>query len=122
MNSYDVIFILDPAFTEDGVEAEIATVRDVVARMGGEVPEVQKWGKKRLAYEVKKRKEGHYVLMKVGGLPGVVADLERHFRLTEPVLKGMVFRAEDPRKTRFKVKRHRNREGVATAAREVGDG
>ena len=35
MNSYDVIFILDPALTEDGVEAEIATVRDVVARMGG---------------------------------------------------------------------------------------
>ena len=54
MNSYEVIFILDPVLTEDGVEAEIGAVREVVAKKGGEVAEVQKWGKKRLAYEVKK--------------------------------------------------------------------
>ena len=122
MNSYEVIFILDPVLTEDGVEAEIGAVREVVAKKGGEVAEVQKWGKKRLAYEVKKRKDGQYILMKVGGPGGVVADLDRHFRITETILKGMVVRAEEPRRTRFKSKPSRSYGGVGTATQEVGDG
>ena len=122
MNAYEVIFILDPVLTEEGVEAEIGAVREVAAKKGGEVGEVQKWGKKRLAYEVKKRRDGQYILMKVGGSGGVVADLERHFRITETILKGMVVRAEEPRKARFKAKTHRSQEGVGTAAEEVGHG
>ena len=122
MNSYEVIFILDPVLTEDGVEAEIGAVREVVAKKGGEVAEVQKWGKKRLAYEVKKRRDGQYILMKVGGPGGVVADLDRHFRITETILKGMVVRAEEPRRTRFKSKPSLSYEGVGTATQEVGDG
>jgi len=122
VNSYEVIVLLDPALTEDGVEKEIGAVREVVVKKGGEVGEVQKWGKKRLAYEVKKRKDGQYVLMRVGGPAGVVSDLVRHFRLTETVLKGVVFRAEDSRKSRFKAKPLRSREGVAGADQEAGDG
>ena len=121
MNSYEVIFILDPVLTEDGVEAEIGAVREVVAKKGGEVAEVQKWGKKRLAYEVKKRRDGQYILMKVGGPGGVVTDLDRHFRITETILKGMVVRAEAPQRTRFKSKPSRSGE-VGTATQEVGDG
>ncbi len=119
---YEVIFILDPVLAEDGVEAEIGAVREVAAKKGSETLEVQKWGKKRLAYEVKKRRDGQYVLMKVRGEAGVVADLERHFRISETVLKGIVVRAEEPRKTRFKATPHRSREGVATTRQEVGDG
>lgn len=122
MNSYEVIFILDPGLTEDGVEGEIGAVREVVAKKGGEVAEVQKWGKKRLAYEVKKRGDGQYVLMKVGGPGGVVADLERHFRITETILKGLVVRAEEPRRTRFKVKPSRGHGGDGAATQEIGDG
>lgn len=122
MNSYEVIFILDPVLTEDGVEAEIGAVREVVAKKGGEVAEVQKWGKKRLAYEVKKRRDGQYILMKVGGPGGVVADLDRHFRITETILKGMVVRAAAPQRTRFKSKPSRSHGEVGTATQEVGDG
>ena len=122
MNSYEVIFILDPVLTEEGVEAEIGVVREVVAKKGGEVAEVQKWGKKRLAYEVKKRRDGQYILMKVGGPGGVVADLDRHFRITETILKGMVVRAQEPRRTRFKSKPSRSHGEVGMATQEVGDG
>ena len=123
MNQHEVIIILDPALTEDGVEAEISGLREVAAKKGGEVLEVQKWGKKRLAYEVKKRREGQYVLMKVGGMGEVVADLERHFRITEAILKGMIVRAEEPRqRRRFKVKPKATLEGSAvTTTQEVGD-
>lgn len=123
MNQHEVIIILDPALTEDGVEAEISGLREIAAKKGGEVLEVQKWGKKRLAYEVKKRREGQYVLIKVGGMGEVVADLERHFRITEAILKGMVVRAEEPRGRRFKAKSQAMLEGsIVTTTQEVGDG
>src|SRR5574337_1279906 len=94
VSQYEVIVILDPALTEDGVETEIDGLREVVAKKGGQVLEVQKWGKKRLAYEVKKRREGQYVLMRMESVGGVVADLERQVRITETILKGTVVRAE----------------------------
>lgn len=124
VTQYEVIMILDPVLTEDGVEAEIGGVREIVAKTGGQVLEVQKWGKKRLAYEVKKRREGQYVLMKVDSTGGVVADLERRFRITEAVLKGTVVRAEEPRRGRFKVKSGATIEGssIMTATQETGDG
>lgn len=123
MSQYEVIVILDPALTEEGVDKEIDGLREVAAKKDGQVLEVQKWGKKRLAYEVKKRREGQYVLLKVTGAGNVVADLERHFRITEVILKGTVIRAEEPRKGRFKVKSHATLGGSAvTAAQEAGDG
>lgn len=123
MSQHEVIVILDPALTEEGVEAEIGGLREVVAKKSGEVLEIQKWGKKRLAYEVKKRREGQYVLMKVGGMGEAVADLERHFRITEAILKGMVVRAEEPRERRLQAKSQATLGGSAvTTTREVGDG
>jgi len=122
VNSYEVIIILDPALTEAAVEAEVSAIREVVAKKGSEVQEVHKWGKKRLAYEIKKRRDGQYVLMQIGDAAGVVADLERHFRITEAILKGIVVRAEVPKKSRFQAKPQRSREGTGLAAEEVGHG
>jgi len=123
VSQYEVIVILDPALTEEGVDKEIDGLREVVTKRDGQVSEVQKWGKKRLAYEVKKRREGQYVLLKAAGAGGIVADLERYFRITEVILKGTVVRAEEPKKGRFKVKSHATPGGsVVTATREAGDG
>lgn len=123
VSQHEVIIILDPALTEDGVEREISGVREIAAKKGGEVLEVQKWGKKRLAYEVKKRREGQYVLMKMGGMGKVVADLERHFRITETILKGMIVRAEEHRGKRFKTKSQATLAGsTMITTQEVGDG
>jgi small subunit ribosomal protein S6 len=122
VSAYEVIVILDPALPEDGIEAEIGAIREIVAKRGGGVAEVQRWGKKRLAYEVKKRRDGQYLFMKVNAPPAVVADVARYARITETVLKGIVFRTEGPRKVRFKAKTPRTREAVGATAREGGDG
>lgn len=123
MSQHEVIVILDPALTEDGVEREISGLREIAVKKGAEVLEVQKWGKKRLAYEVKKQRDGQYVLMKVGGMGGIVADFERHFRITETILKGLIVKAEEHRGRRFKAKSQATLAGSATmTAQEVGDG
>jgi len=87
LRSYEVIFILDPALGDEGVDAAIAAASSVVAKEGGEVAEVQKWGKKRLAYAIKKRREGHYVFFRLQAPVKAVAELKRHLNIAEPVLK-----------------------------------
>jgi len=87
LRSYEVIFILDPGLGDDGVDAAIATASSAVTKEGGTVVEVQKWGKKRLAYEVKKRREGHYVFFRLQAPVKAVAELKRHLNIAEPVLK-----------------------------------
>jgi small subunit ribosomal protein S6 len=87
VRTYEVIFILDPGLADDGVDAAANAAKAVVAKEGGEVVEVQKWGKKRLAYEVKKRREGHYVYFKVQAGPKAMSELTRHLKIAEPVLK-----------------------------------
>ena len=104
MRSYEVIFILDPALGEDGVEAAVAAGKAVVTREGGEVEEIQKWGKKRLAYEVKKRREGHYIFFRMQAPAKAVGELERHLKIAEPVLKYLTVLAPAPRRKGGKAK------------------
>ena len=104
MRSYEVIFILDPALGDDGVDAAIAAASGVVTKEGGEVAEVQKWGKKRLAYGVKKRREGHYVFLRLRAPVKAVAELERHLNIAEPVLKFLTVLVQAPRRKFGKAK------------------
>ncbi len=104
MRPYEVIFILDPALADDGTDAAIAAAKAVVTRENGEVVEVQKWGKKRLAYEIKKRREGHYVYFRLSAPPKAVTELERHLKHAEPVLKYLTVLMETPRRVAEKAK------------------
>ncbi len=105
MRAYEVIFILDPALGDDGVDAAIAAATGVVTKEGGEVAEVQKWGKKRLAYEIKKRREGHYVFLRLRAPVKAVAELERHLNIAESALKFLTVLAPAPRRRVARPKR-----------------
>jgi len=102
VRSYEIIFILDPALADDGVEAVVVAAKAVLAKAGGEVAEVQKWGKKRLAYDIKKRREGHYVYFRAQAPGKAVAELERHLKIAEPVLKYITVLMEKPRRKAVK--------------------
>ena len=104
MRAYEVIFILDPALGDDGVDAAIAAASGVVTKEGGEVAEAQKWGKKRLAYEIKKRREGHYVFLRLRVPVKAVTELERHLNIAESVLKFLTVLAPAPRRKPAKAK------------------
>jgi small subunit ribosomal protein S6 len=104
LRSYEVICILDPALGDDGVDAAIAAASGAVTKEGGEVAEVQKWGKKRLAYEIKKRREGHYVFLRLQAPVKAVAELKRHLNIAEPVLKFLTVLAQAPHRKVNKAK------------------
>jgi small subunit ribosomal protein S6 len=93
---YETIFILQPELTDEQVEAAVGTFEQVVKSAHGELRKTEKWGKKRLAYRVKKSWEGFYVLFEYASPAAAVAELERRLRIHENVLKWISVR-KDPR-------------------------
>ncbi|MFQ5895177.1 MAG: 30S ribosomal protein S6 [Nitrospinota bacterium] len=97
MPLYESLFMVNPELSEERAEQHLRNVQDLIARMGGESLEVERWGKKRLAYRMNKHRYGIYLLMRYRGQPGLVGELERYFRLDEEILKFITVRIEERR-------------------------
>jgi len=95
MRKYECFFIIDADLPDDAIAVVDGKVKAVVDGNGGTVLDYVPWGKKKLAYPVKKRTRGHYVLMEFAGESGLVAELERNMRLDERVLKFITVLLED---------------------------
>ena len=87
MTKYETTFILEPGFDENRTNEEIERVSQWIKDLGGEVLEIQRWGKKRLAYEIGKRRDGIYTLVLYQGEGKMVKELERRLRLNESVMR-----------------------------------
>ena len=92
MPLYETIFIIHPELNEEDVEEHIKRVENLVTRLGGEILKTERWGKKRLAYDVDKHRYGFYVLLRLQGNASILPELERHYRLTEGIIKSLVIR------------------------------
>ena len=87
MTKYETTFILEPGFDEGRINDEIERVSQWIRDLGGEVLEVQRWGKKRLAYEIEKKRDGIYTLMLYQAQGPAVREIERRLRLNESVMR-----------------------------------
>lgn len=87
MKRYETTIIFDPGLEEARVNEEVERVTQPITQAGGEIVEVQRWGKRKLAYMIRKRRDGMYVHLKHVSPPGVIADMDRRFRLNECVLR-----------------------------------
>jgi small subunit ribosomal protein S6 len=95
MRKYESFIIIDADLHDDAIAAVDDKLKNIVAGNGGTVLDYTPWGKKKLAYPVKKRTRGHYVLMEYAGASELVAELERNMRLDERVLKFITVKLED---------------------------
>jgi len=87
MRKYETFFIADPDLSDETTSAVDKKVQSVVASNGGEVLTYTPWGKRKLAYPIRKRTRGLYILMEYAGGPDLVAELERNLRIDERILK-----------------------------------
>lgn len=93
MRKYEVMFIIKSQ-EEEATNAVITKFENLIKNNGGEVVKIDRWGKKRLAYEVKKNLEGFYYLIHFTAEPAVVAELDRVLKITEDVIKHMIVKQE----------------------------
>jgi len=87
MKKYETIFILDPDLEEEQTQSVIEKIKGIITQTNGEILKVEDWGKRKLAYEVKKKSKGHYFLIHFLGTAALLSELERNFRVMDAVIK-----------------------------------
>lgn len=87
MTKYETTFILEPGLDEARVNETVDKVQGWIKDLGGEVLEVQRWGKRRLAYEINKKRDGIYTMIMHNGEGGLVREIERRLGLHESVIR-----------------------------------
>ena len=94
MRAYEVMVILDPSIEERTVEGSLDKYLNVIRKDGGNVENVDVWGRRRLAYEVKKNAEGIYAVITLQAEPATVKEFDRQINLNESILRTKVLRAD----------------------------
>ncbi len=84
---YESVVLINAALEDDQIEATISHVRETISTNGGEIVDVEKWGRKRLAYPIKKSKTGYYLVVRFLASPSIITTLERSFRLDETIVR-----------------------------------
>ena len=94
MNKYESIIIIGQDVEEEGINALISRFTDLI-NTEGKVSDVVEMGKRKLAYDIKKNKEGFYVLFNFEAKPELIAELERNYRITDEVIKFITVRKDE---------------------------
>ena len=102
--TYELMFIVRPDMPEEEQDKLIANLESQVGNAGGTIKSVERMGKRRLAYMVRRFLDGIYVLMVLEGEGGMVKEVERRLRVNEPVIKFMTVRVDEEQKRLAKVK------------------
>ena len=84
---YETIFILKPDVTNEVIGTTNSKIRGVLEAGGGSLLKIENWGRRKLAYEVKKQLKGIYIFFRYLGNPGLVEEVERNLRLTDSVIR-----------------------------------
>lgn len=94
MRRYELMVILDPDLDERTIAPSLEQFLTVIRNGGGTVDKVDVWGKRRLAYEIRKKPDGFYAVIDLHAEPAVVAELDRQLNLNESVLRTKVMRPD----------------------------
>jgi small subunit ribosomal protein S6 len=117
--TYELMFIVRPDMPEEDQDKLVSTLESAVTTNGGTLKNVERMGKRRLAYMVRRFQEGIYILLVVEGGGVVMHELERRLRVTEPVIKFLTVRVDEEQKRLDKIKQireARKKAAPATAA------
>jgi small subunit ribosomal protein S6 len=94
MHKYELVCIIHPDLDETAFNGALDKVKGWISDAGGSVDKLDVWGRKRLAYAVRKQREGQYVLLNVSLPPSATAGLDQNLRFLEPVIRYMITSVE----------------------------
>jgi small subunit ribosomal protein S6 len=97
MRHYEAMYIVDPDTPDEGVDAVIEKYKKVIADAGGEISDASRWekGRRPLAYEIKHKREGVYILMQFVSDTEAPKELDRIFRISDDVIRHLIVRQDE---------------------------
>jgi len=90
MRKYELICVFQPDLDETAFNSLLEKVKGWISESGGSIDKVDMWGRRKLAYIIKKQREGQFVLLNVTMNPAATSDLERNLRYQEPIIRHML--------------------------------
>lgn len=84
---YESAVLINAALEDEQIQSIISQIKEIIVSSGGEIIEIEDWGRKRLAYVVKKSKIGYYAIFRFNAPPDINSKLERYFKLDESILR-----------------------------------
>lgn len=109
---YEVVFIINPEVGDDEVMRLSEGVQKIITGQGGTITKTEMMGRRQLAYEIKHKKDGTYVLLEVEGSGAEIAELERRMRVNDQILRYMTIRVDEDRRRADKLKDRRARKAA----------
>ncbi len=95
MRKYEIVYIIRPDFEEEKYREIVEKYNTLIQNNGGEVLKVEPWGKRRLAYEINKIREGYYVLLHISCDTEFPAELERNFKISDEIMRYLITKVEE---------------------------
>ncbi len=94
MNKYELACVLSAKLEDDERSAAVERIQEYITRFGGTVTNIDEWGKRKLAYEIQKMKEGYYYFIQFDGNSNTPNELEQRMRIMEPVIRYLIVRRD----------------------------
>src|SRR5213083_3380239 len=109
MRNYEIMFIVNPTVAEEEIDKINTQIEGVVTSGGGAIEKIEKMGKRRLAYEINKHREGYYVLFVIGANGDIIKECERRLRVMDAVIKYITVRTDEEVRRFEKIRSYRQK-------------
>ena len=119
LRTYELVYIVTPEATEELIASIHEQVEQTTQRMGGSLSKTENWGRRKLAYEIKRQKEGVYVLEVIEGAGELMKELDRRLKVVDQVIRHLVVRVDEEQRV---VERTRTRRQTFQERRRVARG
>ena len=109
MRNYEIMFIVNQNALEEEIDKINGQIENIITSGGGKVEKIEKMGKRRLAYEVERQREGHYVLFVMGANGDIIKECERRLRVMDAVIKYISVRTDEETRRFEKIRNYRQK-------------
>jgi small subunit ribosomal protein S6 len=120
MRNYEIMFIVNPGTSEEEVDKINGQVEGIITSGGGKIEKIEKMGKRRLAYDVDKHREGHYVLFVIEANGDIIKEAERRLRVMDAVIKYITVRTDEEVRRFEKMRNYRQKRAARRGSHRSG--
>ena len=119
---YEVMYIVTPEAADDDITKLNDSLQAIITDQGGSIVRVDDMGRRKMAYEINRKKEGYYVLFEIEGTGREIAELERRMRVNDLIIRYLTVRVDEERKTAEKVRAKREKRKTVARSSFRGGG